>query len=251
MARTTSLTWTQYSALWDAWVHDFLQSPEPLLIDGRPAVAFNNLADFVVRYGRSTFAIMLEYGARRAAAELGTRPYLLGVIGQADLRNVSLAGQLPVDGITGYGLLPNWLGAPIQSYSVLIEQRVSDWEQMQRRLDKPFYPVACVGWDASARGDSSITGLYARGYPYAPVVTGVTPELFGTFIDRALEFNARWMPRDNLIFLHAWNEWTESSAIEPSDRYGESFLDQIRRRSGNGAHISSVAGAPRITPASP
>lgn len=231
MARTTTLTWAQYSALWDSWTSDFLRSGHSLQIDGRPVAAFNNLADFVARYGRATFAIMLEYGARRAEVTLGVRPYLLGVIGQADLRNVRLADQLPVDGITGYGLLPNWLGPTVQNYPALITQRVADWEQMQRRLDKPFYPVVCVGWDASVRGNPQVTTASAAGYPYSPVVTGVTPELFGSFIDQALSFNSRWRPRDDIVFLHAWNEWTESSALEPSDRFGTMFLEQVRRRS--------------------
>ena len=230
MARTTTLTWAQYADLWDRWATDFLSSPRSFVIGGRPVAAFNNLSDFVARYGRITFSVMLSYGARRVERLLGVPPYLLGVIGQASQYNVRLANALPVDGITGYGLLPNWLGAPVQQYRELIAQRTAEWEQMQRRLTKPFYPVVCAGWDATMRGDGRRSIRASDGYPYSPVVVGVSVALFGRFLDAAIDFNARWSPRENLVFLHAWNEWTEASVLEPSDRFGTTLLEEVRAR---------------------
>jgi hypothetical protein len=127
-------------------------------------------------------------------------------------------------------LLPNWLGEPQQEYRRLIEERVSDWERLQRGLRIPFYPVVCAGWDATVRGEFRRILQASDGYPYSPVVIGVTPELFGYFLDCALAFNRRWQPRENLVFLHAWNEWTEASVLEPSDRFGSSLLDEVRKR---------------------
>jgi len=237
MARTTTLTWAQYTELWTQWVRTQLGSPTALRIDGRPVAAFNNLSDFVARYGRLTFTVMLEHGARLATRGLGIRPYLLGVIGHSSPYNVQLANALPVDGITGYGLLPNWMGAPVQRYDDLVRQRVAEWDRMQRRLTKPFYPVVCAGWDASVRGDDRPTARATDGYPYSPVVIGVTPASFGRFLDAAIDFNRRWAPRDDVVFLHAWNEWTEASVLEPSDRFGTAMLDEVRLRAFAGAAV--------------
>jgi hypothetical protein len=220
-----------------------MADPQYWRINDRPVYAVNNLTDFVTKYGEATFAVMIRYGCKVVVEQIGLRPYILGLIGQASLRNVRLANTLPLDGVTGYGLLPNWLSEPVQDYRRLIKARVADWEQIQRRLRIPFYPVICAGWDATVRGSFRGTLRAQDGYPYSPVVSGVTPELFGYFLDCAIAFNARWQPRDNLVFLHAWNEWTESSVIEPSDRFGSAFLDEVRKRT---TQFVSIAG-PRMS----
>jgi hypothetical protein len=232
MGRTTSLTWRQYRRFLEEWARRLIASDSYWRIGGRPVWAVNNLTDFAAHYGQATFAVMLHYASRLVERETGQRPYLLGVIGEANVRNLQLANLLPLDGLTGYGLLPEWMGAPIQAYDSLIDQRVAEWAHCQRRLRIPFYPVVCAGWDATPRGVFQGRLRREDGYPYTPVVTGVTPELFGAFLDHALAFNARFGPRENIVFLHAWNEWTESSVIEPSDRYGSAFLDEIVKRSG-------------------
>lgn len=228
--RSPAFTWGQATHLFDRWAETCLSTPAAWRLDGRPVCAFNNLTDFVARYGLTTFAVLLRYGARVVERRAGVRPYLLGLIGEANQRNAYLASRLPLDGVTGYGLLPTWLGDPIQDYRELIERRVDEWEQLQRRLEVPFLPVVCAGWDASIRGSFRGVLRAGDGYPYSPVVVNVTPELFGWYLDLALEFNARWQPRPNIVFLHAWNEWTEASVLEPSDRLGSAMLDEVRRR---------------------
>lgn len=237
MGRTTILTWRKYHCLVQQWARQYAADDHYWRIGGRPVCAFNNLADFESRYGLLTCSVMMRFAINVVCDETGVAPYMLGVIGEANPRNVRLANALPLDGVTGYGLLPNWLGKPIQAYEDLIDERVNDWERIQRRLDVPFFPVVCAGWDATMRGSFRGTLRSEDGYPYSPVVTGVTAELFGSYLDSALEFNQRWRPRENIVFLHAWNEWTESSVIEPSDRFGTAFLDQIRRRA---AHLQPL-----------
>jgi hypothetical protein len=196
-----------------------------------------NLSDFVRRYGETIFSIMLHYGSKIVEQKVGVAPYMLGIIGTANPQVARLANELPLDGVTGYGLLPNWLGAPRQSYRALIDQRVAEWEHLQRDLRIPFYPVVCAGWDATVRGLCTGTLRAEDGYPSSPVVTGVSSELFGEFLDLAISFNARWQPRENIIFLHAWNEWTESSVIEASDRFRTTLLDEVRKRSASFGYV--------------
>ena len=231
MDRSPTFTWGQARALFEGWSDRYLTTPAAWRLDGRPVCAFNNLTDFVSRYGLTAFAVLLRFGSRVIEQRGGERPFMLGVIGESSSRNAYLANRLPLDGVTGYGLLPNWLGTPIQRYPDLIEQRVEEWERLQRRLRIPFFPVVCAGWDASIRGVFRGELRAEDGYPHTPVVVGVTAELFGRYIDHALEFNARWMPRPNVVFLHAWNEWTEASVLEPSDRFGTTLLDEVRARS--------------------
>lgn len=190
-----------------------------------------NLTDFVAEYGFFTFTAMLRYMRKVVFTYLGVDPYIVGVMGHADQINAHLANELPLDGATGYALLPDWEGPPVQEYRFLVEKRVSEWYALQETLQIPFFPVVCAGWDATVRGEHLPALSEATGFPWRPVVTGVTAEDFGYFLDCAIDFNRRTHPSQNIVFIHAWNEWTESSVVEPSDRFGTRFLEEIRKRS--------------------
>ncbi|WP_422772320.1 glycoside hydrolase family 99-like domain-containing protein [Plantactinospora sp. WMMC1484] len=237
MARTTELTWRQYSTLLEQWSDRYLSGPTSLSIDGRPVCALLNLTDFAATYGTATFGIMLRYARVAIQRRVGREPYLLGLIGQVDSVSLALANALPIDAVTGYGLLPTWAGPPVQVYTALIRRRVQEWHWLQARLRRPFLPVVCAGWDASVRGE--FLGQLRTGdrYPQAPIVVGTSPELFGEFLDEALAFNQRWHPELNVVFLHAWNEWSECSVLEPSDRLGDALLREVRARAGDGVEI--------------
>jgi hypothetical protein len=230
MGRTAALTWRQYEEFLGEWSNQ-LASKEALTIAGRPVCSILNLTDFSACYGVATFSLMLKHARRFLTGKIGREPYLLGLVGRIDDRNLLLANALPIDAVTGYGLLPNWLGAPVQDYADLIRQRVAEWHSFQGDLNIPFLPVVCAGWDASIRGRYRGVLTEQDGYPYSPVVTGASPELFGEFLDSAISFNRDWHPETDVVFLHAWNEWTECSVLEPSVRDGDAYLAQVVKRS--------------------
>lgn len=237
MGRTAALTWRQYRTLLEVWSDRYLSSPAALRLDGRPALALLNLTDFCATYGTATFEVMLRYARVTVRRRTGEDPYLLGLLGQVAPTDLALADALDLDGVTGYGLLPTWGGPPVQDYAALVERRVREWHWLQARLRRPFLPVVCCGWDATVRGEGTGRLRPGDGYPAVPVVTGADVETFERFLDAALAFDARWHPEHDVVFLHAWNEWTESSAIEPSDRWGDAYLAAVRARAGKGTTV--------------
>lgn len=230
MQRATVLRWDELAATYRGWTADFLTRPSGLRIAGRPVVSFLNLTDFVAAYGLYDFAIMVRGLRTTVRRILGEDPFVVGLFNECSRRNVWLANRLDLDAATGYGMLPNWRGEPVQQYADLIEQRVSDWHWMQRGLRVPFLPVVCCGWDASMRGQQLRDLRQAPGFPWRPVVDGVTDQLFAHFTDQAIAFNREHHSRLDVVFIHAWNEWTEQSAIEPSDRFGTGLLETVARR---------------------
>ena len=227
--RRPALTIDSIIALFEQWARQYSENRSYWCIDGRPVCALLNLADFARTYGLDGFTVLLSLARGVFRKRLHVNPFLVGVVGEATLRNADLATRLPIDAVTGYGLLPEWSGPPVQQYPELIERRVKEWYFFQERVAPlPFLPVACCGWDATVRGAWAGDLRAVRGFPWRPIVTGVTPELFGEFVARAVRFNQTYHPQMNVVFLHAWNEWTESAAIEPSDRFGYHFLKAVR-----------------------
>lgn len=89
------------------------------------------------------------------------------------------------------------------------------WQDILRRTHgSDDFPGAFVGWDNTPRmGDRS------------RIVAGATPEKFGHFM-RQLLANA---VRDGapFVFVNAWNEWAEGAYLEPDERHGHAYLEQL------------------------
>lgn len=215
----------------DDWIAQFASRRAFLRIDGRPVLSLLNVTDFDKLYGTDGFLFLLQYIRRKLVSHFGVNPFLIGVFPLIDEYHTRILQRLPVDAVTGYGMLPDWEGPPVQWYGDLIPKRVAEWHRLQQRLNIPFLPVVCAGWDATLRGAPVADIRQVRGFPWRPIVAGVTPQLFGRFLDEAIAFNERWHPAHRVVFLHAYNEWTEASAIEPSERFGSGFLEQIHARS--------------------
>jgi len=231
MQRVHRLSLEAAGNFFDAWADRFVKNGPFHSIGKRPVLSILSIRDFAITYGFQGFRILLQFGRSRIRSRIGVEPYIMGIFNKGDTTNVTLANQLLLDGVTGYALLPDWTGPPIQSYKELIEERVQEWYRMQARLQMPFFPVVSAGWDATVRGQRVQSLQRMKGFPWRPVVTGVTPHLFGHFLDEAIHFNNIHHPELPYVFLHAWNEWTESSAIEASDKYGTKLLDEVRKRS--------------------
>ena len=67
-----------------------------------------------------------------------------------------------------------------------------------------------------------------------------TPENFAKGLRMAREYIDAHPDRAPLITVNSWNEWTETSYLEPDNLYGYGYLDAIRRVFGGQEDVSSV-----------
>lgn len=81
------------------------------------------------------------------------------------------------------------------------------------------YPVVVPNWDNTPR--CGRTGV---------VITGSSPELFGTFLDNALDAVADRDADHRIVFVKSWNEWAEGNYLEPDIEHGTGFLEAIASR---------------------
>ncbi len=84
--------------------------------------------------------------------------------------------------------------------------------------DVPFFPDCPVGWDDSPR--------YGAG---ARMVSQRTPDQYARLLRAAQYFSAASPARPKVIYLSAWNEWTEDHFLLPDTVFGYAYLEAIRR----------------------
>ena len=81
-----------------------------------------------------------------------------------------------------------------------------------------FYPCVLPNWDNTPR-------VARRGF----VLTGVSPGLFRTQLENALEQVAHREADRRVVFVKSWNEWAEGNYLEPDARDGTAYLDICRQ----------------------
>lgn len=106
-----------------------------------------------------------------------------------------------------------------RSYTEILGDIRKEWEYIDKSFKIPYYPHVSVGWDANPRYNSY------RGN----VCTGNTPENVKKGFELAKEYvNSHSGLKAPLITVNSWNEWTETSYLEPDDLYGYGYLEAIR-----------------------
>ena len=79
------------------------------------------------------------------------------------------------------------------------------------------YPCVIPNWDNTPR--SGVNGL---------VLHQSTPEAFRHQVRRALQ-TVRDVPREHrFVFIKSWNEWAEGNHLEPDQKWGRAYLNELR-----------------------
>jgi hypothetical protein len=80
-----------------------------------------------------------------------------------------------------------------------------------------LFPCCMPGWDNTARRKN--TSL---------IIPDNTPEKFGDWFQHQVEYcTQKFEEEEQFIFINAWNEWAEGNHLEPCQKWGTAFLEQI------------------------
>ena len=103
--------------------------------------------------------------------------------------------------------------------------RIYDYKQAiswmhQRKFEYPYYPCVMVGWDNTPRrGKNGI------------IMVNQSPSVFAESLQwaksKSKEFEAEI--EGGVIFINAWNEWAEGNHLEPCQRNGLTYLDEVKK----------------------
>lgn len=128
---------------------------------------------------------------------------------------------LGIDSVTNY----NWGGSVYfdGDYAELTKNYVQTTKTASEKLKIPFYPNISVGWDNNVRFHNFREG----------VVENNTPENFEAACEavKALADNSlkKEIMKAPLVTVNSWNEWTETSYLQPDDLYGYGYLEAIKK----------------------
>jgi len=169
-----------------------------------------------------------------AAAEAGIpSPFLVGVDAHSpgfDFRNIgfdSTLGFEPQLGASGSGVFNEkaTLAKLLRNFQLGIRdprlQVFNDAEcrAAMTKIRRPDNAIPCcyVAWDNSPRrGRNGI--VYING----------SPETFGQALNEHFETATALPANQQFLFVNAWNEWAEGNHLEPDQKYGHQYLEQVR-----------------------
>ena len=111
------------------------------------------------------------------------------------------------------GAVPGFAGN-ILSYRALVEDAI---RKLECGIPDASYPGVMVDFDNTARRQAS-----------PDIWFGANPYTFRRWLAAAVGSVAHRDPEHRVVFINAWNEWAEGAVLEPSDRFGSTFLQAVR-----------------------
>lgn len=203
----------------DYAIEHYFHEPNYWRLDGGLVFGIFDLALLVEALGRD--------GVKRAFGQMRERVAKAG-LGDLHIQwNQSYAGdlmqglkELGVDSATQYHTF-GWTyggrpGGGRSPYGDGATATVASWKKIKPASPVPFFPDCPVGWDDSPRFGTS-----------SHMVTGRSPDQYERLCRAARHFVSG--DRKKLVFLSAWNEWTEDHVLLPDSVYGYSYLEAVRR----------------------
>jgi hypothetical protein len=185
------------------------------LVDGlggieQTAGAFAWFREQAVRAGLSGLHLQLaSWGAHRLtlsdeyAGDAATPNDILKRIGFDSQTHYQMVHFTPID----------------RDYAEIIPDMVKEWALMDATYDIPYFPHVSIGWDNNPRYQVFRPG----------VVKNNTPEHFRRALELAKAYADAHADQPPLLTINSWNEWTETSYLQPDDLHGYGYLEAVKR----------------------
>ena len=106
-----------------------------------------------------------------------------------------------------------------KDYLEILSDVKAEWQRIDEEYSVPYFPHISCGWDNNPR--------FRKFYP--KIVKNNTPENIEKGMRIAKEYLEAHPDRTPLVTVNSWNEWTETSYLEPDDLYGYGYLEAIKK----------------------
>ena len=210
------------------YIEHFFRQPNYYKIDGRPVLMIYDVKNFIDGLGGVDEAADAVKWFRRQVKKAGFPDLELQLTmwgpnlnysgfdaGKSDKPHDAFVRRIGFDSSSHYQFC-HFLNVD-DEYPHLAEQAAAEWERLERDFSIPYYPHVSVGWDNSPRTRQSA------------VVRNNTPENFEQALRKAKAYVDARPQLHPLITINSWNEWTETSYLQPDNVYGYGYLDAVKR----------------------
>ena len=223
-----------FSEICDRTIEKYFKKDNYYCIDGCPVYMIFDIDNFIRSFGTSDECKKGIDEFRQKTIDAGFKGLHLQFVhwrnrvfnwlseedSQKGVTSSQMYDFLGADSVTSY----NW-GCSTDldgEYTDVTENYLYAIKGECENLNIPFYPNISVGWDNNVRFNDFVPG----------VVVNNTPEGFRAacekikgFADASIENGVMKAP---FITVNSWNEWTETSYLEPDDLYGCGYLEEIK-----------------------
>ena len=210
------------------WIEQYFAQPNYYTIGGKPLFMIHDALNFVkgmggIEQARSAVEWFRAEAVRSGFPGLELLMCTGAPTGEWDpfaeqtFTRQKLITELGFDGATTYGFLDvTYMDRDYMEVLEDVKQVRSDYFDT---FPVPYYPNVAVGWDTSPRHETKV----------GQVCRNNTPDNFECALRDAKEYVASHNLPAPLITLNSWNEWTETSYLQPDDLYGYRYLQAVKR----------------------
>ena len=105
-----------------------------------------------------------------------------------------------------------------RDYREILGDVQKEWGRIDTEYSVPYFPHISCGWDNNPRFRKFRSGI----------IKNNTPEAIKEGMQMAKDYIDSHSDRVPLVTVNSWNEWTETSYLEPDDLYGYGYLEAIK-----------------------
>ena len=219
---------TEFEKIGRRWIEKYFSQENYYKIDGKPVVSIYDLNNFIEGLGGMDGAKDALKWLRAEAVRSGFEGVHIqfirwngrtanasGVDGGTIKTEAGIVEELGFDSLTHYQFVhfTNMTGDYIES----TEKAKKEWKKASDEYNIPYFPHVSIGWDNNPRFKHFNTRITQNN----------TPENFEKALVAAKEFADEMGV--SLITINSWNEWTETSYLEPDNLYGYGYLEAVKR----------------------
>ena len=222
------VTFEQFKIIAKRWIDQYFLLDNYYRIDGKPVISIYDLKNLIDGLGgientQKAFVFLNDEakkhglpGVHLQYIKWGDAPVnLSGVDGGEKTVSIKDIKDLGFESVTHYQFVH--FADINKNYEMLYNDVVAEWESVCSNMKLKYFPHVSIGWDNNPRYNS-----------FRPdILKNNTPENF----EKMLEYAKNFADEHNvsLITINSWNEWTETSYLEPDDLYGYGYLNAVKK----------------------
>lgn len=218
----------QFETIANRVLEKYFHHPSYYQIDGKPVFMIYDMENFMTGLGGQEAAKDALAWFRNRAVESGFPGLHLQVTLRDNASNTTgvmqgelgtpkeIVEDLGFDGLTHYQFIH--FTDIDRDYADILKDACKHWDTIGEKFSIPYFPHVSVGWDNNPRFQEFFPGI----------VKNNTPEMIRLALQKAKDYVDANPGQHPLITVNSWNEWTETSYLQPDDLYGYGYLEAVK-----------------------